>query len=188
MACDTRADDLEDLVERGMEAGVKGRYALAATLLLRAENLASQMHDDTSLVPAWLQYYQAVALRQHATLARKTEEGTPREGAGIQEAAALCAQAWELRQGVIAVIERRTAAGTTVRRKERGVSLAFVGLAHPVAEVWHVPQRGGGFLQALSRGCTAGEQPASARHSKPRNLVASCWLRAHDHGRHLCYS
>ena len=61
-ARDTRADDLDRLVERGLEANVVGRGALAATLFSRADALASQLHDDTCLVPAWLQYCRTASL------------------------------------------------------------------------------------------------------------------------------
>lgn len=45
-ASDTRVADLDRLTERGLDAAVDGRCALAATLFLRSENLAIQLHDD----------------------------------------------------------------------------------------------------------------------------------------------
>ena len=58
-----------------MEAGVVGRGALAATLFSRAETLASQLHDDTCLVPAWLRYRRAVTLFLQADLMTKATKG-----------------------------------------------------------------------------------------------------------------
>ena len=68
-------------LERALEALAYSRDALAATLFLRAENLASQLHDDSSLVPAWLRYYRAFSLISQGVLAMKAAKGTPREDA-----------------------------------------------------------------------------------------------------------
>ena len=69
-ARDTHVEDLDRLVARGLEANMKIRRALAATLFSRAETLAMQLHDDTCLVPAWLCFYRAASLRTilHLTL------------------------------------------------------------------------------------------------------------------------
>lgn len=64
-ARDVRVDDLDRLTERGLEAFVNGRDALALTLYTRAENLALELHpDDNSLVPAWLQSKRAAAVSE----------------------------------------------------------------------------------------------------------------------------
>ena len=184
-ARDTRVDDLDRFMERAIEAEAVCRDALAATLYARAENLATQLHpdDDTCLVPAWLRCTRVSSLFQHAILVRKAE-GTPREGVGKHETtAALEAQAWQLLLGVVAVIERRAAAGTTVRskRKARESRIACVEstrspLLRPVAEVWHVPQRGGGILQALAGGCgwPTCHLPIS------RRSITSSWQRSRN--------
>ena len=165
-ARDTRVNDLDRYMKRAIEANRVSRGALAATLFLRAENLASQLHDDTCLVPVWLRYHRALSIRRQGALVRKAAEETPREQEGIQlEAAAFDVQAWELVKDIIAVIERRKAAGTMVRW------VASFGwtrspLLHPVAEVWHVPRRGGGVLQALAGVYRTGE-PAASHHWRP---------------------
>lgn len=116
---DTRVDNLDRSTERAIDALVAGRAALAATLFSRAENLALQLHsDDTCLIPAWLRRWRFASLSLQAAAVRKAAERTPRENAAVQEeVAALSAQAWELLQGVVAVVERRSAAGTTVRKR-----------------------------------------------------------------------
>ena len=58
------------------------------------------------------------------------------DGTQTKDAAALDVQAWELLQGIVAVIERRKAAGTTVRKdivtsRETVASHAWFGLVHP---------------------------------------------------------
>lgn len=53
---DTRVDDLDRLSERAIEANAVSRDALAAKLFSRAEALAMQLHDNNSLVPAWLRF------------------------------------------------------------------------------------------------------------------------------------
>ena len=163
MAHETRVDDLHRLMERALEAGVNDRATLAATLFSRAETIALQLHDDSCLVPAWLRYYRGAALHNQAVLMRNAAQGTPREDVDMKEAIALRLKGWELVQGVLAVLERRTATGTVVRKRGRNAAqegeerVACVGwtcspLLHPVAEVWHVPQGGGGVLQALDGG------------------------------------
>ena len=190
MACgagaarDARVDDLDRFTERALEAHVAGRGALAVTLYTRAENLATQLHpDDTCLIPAWLRCYRALSLLQQAALANLAAGGTPaREDASAQDVAALRVQAGDLLQGVVAVIERRTTAGTTVRRKKVSLMLARLArspLLLPVAEVWHVPQRGGGVPQALAGCVTAGAQPAASCCQISRHVISSCWIRSH---------
>ena len=157
---DARLEDLDRLTERALEEKASGRFALATTLFSRADALASQLHNDTCLVQAWLRYYHASSLCEQGVLAREAAKRTPREDgvtqeagredASFKEASALTAQGWELLQSVIAMLERRAAAGTTVR--ERGVRLLEFPLSrgssllHPVAEVSHVPHRGGGVV------------------------------------------
>ena len=69
---DTRVNDLDHVMERALEAGVKCRAALAVTLYTRAENLATQLHpDDTCLVPAWLRYCRARLQAKENRLLRK---------------------------------------------------------------------------------------------------------------------
>ena len=118
MACDTRVDELDRLSERGLEVYLAGRGTLAVSLFSRAENLATQLHsDDTCLVPAWLRLKRAASLVRQGILAREAAKGTPREDAGKEESAGLRVQAWELLQDVITLVQRRTAVGTTVRKR-----------------------------------------------------------------------
>ena len=118
-ARDTRVDDLDRLIERGLEASVNCRFALAVTLYTRAEALAAQLHDDTCLVPAWLRKTRATSLHNQGAMVRKT---AGREATGTTEAAALYAQESECVQDVVALVARRTAAGTMVRRSEGRVA------------------------------------------------------------------
>ena len=93
------------------------REALGATLFARAETLAQQLHpDEASLVPMWLRQHQAECLLQQARA----------DGVSNAEAQNLFEESWKLTQSVLAVVERRTAAGTTVRSV-----ITSVGLAHP---------------------------------------------------------
>ena len=174
------------------------RCALAATLYGRAEALALQMYDDACLIPAWLRGHRAAQLTQQALLVRQAVAGTPREDAGTHEAAALDTQALELLQNIIAVIERRTAAGTMVREREMSMGegsergarrlrgLDSLTLLHP--EVWHVPRGGSGVLQARDGGCTVGKQWAYAPSPNYRPCFASYWLRPHNLGGSRRYS
>ena len=84
------------------------REALGAKLYGSAEALARQLHpDEASLVPMLLRQRQAECFIQQAKA----------DGVSNSESLALLAESWELLRGVVAVIERRTAAGTTVRSK-----------------------------------------------------------------------
>ena len=176
-ARDTRVDDLDRLTERALEAEAVRRAALAATLFSRAENLATQLHpDDTCLIPAWLRFKRAASLRHQAILAMEAVEGTPR-----MEAAALLGQTWQPLRSVVAVVERRSAAGTTVRsergaRRLRGLdSLTLTSprrrsMARAATRRWRFTDAGWWLKVGQTTGCLSQMETLTL----VRQLLATC--------------
>lgn len=97
--------DLDHLLERALKADLLCLDILAAELFCRAEALACQSHDDTSLVPAFLRDRRMSSLRNQASAS----------GVKVAQKIALYAEAWKLQLINVSVIERRAAAGTLVR-------------------------------------------------------------------------
>lgn len=147
--------DLDRVMAQALNAFYTGRSSLAATFFSRAEALAARLHNDAlSLVPAWLRRWRAVSLGLQSCAVSEAA-GMTRGEAPRAQIMSLHEEEAELQRGVVAVVERRASAGTTVRRKRAALSrlqgcedrVVFSHGSsrspslHPGTEIWNVPRR-----------------------------------------------